>query len=214
MKSKIYFLVLFILAPLILNARVIDRFGAKIAISASKVTAADFENFFNRRIGFNLGVFGEKNITNYIAFVSSVEYNQKGYISEMIATSEDGKEIQKVDSNTRLDYLSVPVLAKFKYSKICIEPFVAIGPRFEYMLNYKKGEFKFMKITVKDNMADNFNRFSYGGSIAGGINIPISNKFKLNLEFRYNYDFSDLASKPNTIEFKNDSFDLWLQFSF
>lgn len=213
MKSKIYFLVLFLSAPLILHSQVSDRFGAKIAITTSKITNTVFGDYYNRRIGFNLGIFGEKSITNFFALIASLEYNQKGYIVEMIETSEEGKEIQKVEANTRLDYLSVPVLAKFKYSKICIEPFIAIGPRFEYLLNYKKGEFKFTNATVEHNLADNFDKFSYGGSIAGGISIPISIKFGLDLEFRYNYDFSDLLSKLNTIEYKNDSFDLWLQFS-
>ncbi len=213
MKSKIYFLVFFLLVPLKLYAQVIDRYGAKIAISASKVSAADIDNFSNRKIGFNLGVFGEKNITHYFVLIASLEYNQKGYILEMIETSVDGTEIQKVESNTRLDYLSIPVLTKFKFSGICIEPFVAIGPRFEYLINYNKGEFKFTNATVEDSMADNFDKFSYGGSITGGFNIPISDQFKIDLEIRYNYDFSNLVSKPNTFELRNESFDLWLQFS-
>lgn len=189
MKTKLF--VVFIIVcifPVISQAQMISNYGVKMAFTRSMFDIED--NFTTWRSGFNVAVYAEKDIFDFMSFLFQLEYSQKGYIFEQVETNEVGTEIQDVRANTRLDYISVPLFIEIKYPTQKLIPFIAIGPRFDYLTNINKGEFRFKSVTVADDFADYLKSYVFGGSISFGFQMPaLRNNFRI--EFRYNYDFSD-----------------------
>ena len=198
----------------VLSAEVISNYGLKAAFTRSKLEIKDFADFSTWRSGFNLALFFEHNLWDYLSVGSQIEYNQKGYLFEQVETNEIGTKIQDVSANTRLDYLSLPLFVKIKYPAQKFTPFISFGPRYDYLLNYHKGEFKFTEITITDNMADNFESHVFGGTLSAGVQIPTSHPYQVDIEFRYNFDTTDSAKEPVQYRIKNKSFDIWIGLEF
>ena len=215
MKSKLFVILMIVcLFPVLSQAQIISNYGVKTAFTRSIFDVEEYINFTTWRSGFNVAVYAEKDVSDFMSFLLQLEYSQKGYIFEQVETNEAGTEIQDVRANTRLDYISVPLFLKIKYPTQKITPFVTIGPRFDYLANFNKGEFKFTSVTFTDDFADYLKSYVFGGSVSCGLQIPASNKYDISIEFRYNYDFSDSAKELVQYSVKNKSFDIWLGIEF
>lgn len=212
-KNTIFFLAIF-LVPVLLQARLLKDYGVMIAYTSANTTADKFEDFSLRRNGFNIGISTEWFDATVLSMLFRIEYTQKGFIREMVEINENGEEIQTVQANTRLDYLSIPILAKIKGMKLLTEPYITTGPRFDFLFNKKKGKFKFTNVTVEDDFADNFDDFAFGGTIAFGLSLPKISIFKPSIELNYNFDLTDSFSRSEILIVKNNSMDIWLIFSF
>ena len=215
MKYKNYLIfLLLIITPNILKSQIIDNYGLKIAFTRSKINVKEIDNYSTWRSGINFSFFVEKNIYKSIFTIVQLEYAQKGYISEQIEMNEVGEKIQVVRANTRLDYISIPVFMKISYNISNIKPFIQFGPRLDYMFNYKKGTYKFTKVSFIDETAKYLDSFSFGRSLSVGFILPFISDKNIILEARYNNDFTDLWSKPNTWFGKKVSYDFWIGISF
>ena len=215
MKYKNYLiLILLIIIPSNLKSQILDNYGLKVSYTRSKINVNGIHNYSIWRSGINCLFFIEKNIYKSISTTIELEYAQKGYISEQIETSEIGEKIQIVRANTRLDYISVPIFMKISYNISSIKPFIQFGPRLDYMFNYEKGTYKFTKVSVTDETAKYLDSFSFGSSLYIGFILPFILDKNIILEVRYNNDFTDLWSKPNTWLGKNVSYDFWIGISF
>jgi hypothetical protein len=215
MKTR--FLALFMmvcLCPVFVNAQIVSHYGVKAAFTRSTLDIEEFVDFSDWRSGLNLAVYAEHDICDFLALDLQLEYTQKGYIMEQVETDEMGMRIQDVSANTRLDYLSIPLLVKIKYPHEKATPFIAFGPRFDYLINTAKGEFEFTNNTMTDDFADYLKDSAIGASISGGVQIPTARKCDVILEFRYNLDFTDSADAPLEYEVKNKSWDIWLGIAF
>lgn len=211
MKSKSVFICVAILFfNQVLSAQIMRNYGVKAAFTSSNINYEQLNDFFSRRSGINLAVFTELLNTPFFSLLIQAEYEQKGFLEEQAETNQFGSFIQTVKANTRLDYLSFPVLAKFRYSKGVYSPFVLFGPRLDYLINKRNGEYKFTSATSRSIFADHFDRLALGGTIGAGIELPEFSSFKTVFEIRYNFDFSDSYSKIDAYKVKNNSFDLWL----
>ncbi len=73
-----------------------------------------FYNFSTWRSGLSIAFYIQHNIYDYISIAFQLEYSQKGYINEQVETNETGIRIQDVSANTRLDYISTPLLLKIR----------------------------------------------------------------------------------------------------
>lgn len=215
MKSKIFsILVIACFCPIISNAQIISNYGIKTAFTRSKLDVDKFYNFSTWRSGFNAAFYIEHSINDFMSFMLQLEYSQKGYIYEQVETNDIGTKIQDVRANTRLDYLSVPLLLKVEFPTQKVTPFITVGPRFDYLANFSKGEFKFTSVAVTDDLADYLKSYILGSSISCGVQIPTSNKYDISIELRYNYDFTDSAEKPVQYSIKNNTFDIWFGLAF
>jgi hypothetical protein len=215
MKSKVLsILIILCFCPVLLHAQIVSNYGIKTAFTKSILNTDDFPNFYTWRSGFNIAFYLEHDFYKYIALILQLEYSQKGYISEQVETNEIGTKIQDVRANTRLDYLSLPVFIKIKYPTQKLTPFIALGPRFDYLINNSKGRWKFTSVTVIDDFADHLKSFVTGSSISFGLQIPASQKYHFSIELRYNNDNTNSAKAPVQYIVKNSTYDIWIGFEF
>ena len=216
MKSmNLFVLVCIVLIPDFSKAQILSKWGVKTAFTRSKFEVEQFSDFTSWRSGLNVALFGERIVNDFITVSTSLEYIQKGYVNEQVETDESGKEIQDVRANTRLDYLSLLPVFKIQFPKREISPFLTFGPRVDYLFHVSKGQFRFMhNITVTDDFADFVESFVIGSSLSGGVQMPVFEKLRISLEFRYNIDFTDSAKEPVQYLIKNKAYDIWLGLAF
>jgi hypothetical protein len=203
-----------VLVPNFSQAQILSKWGVKTAFTRSKLEVRQFSDFTSWRSGLNFAIFGEHTVNDWISVSTSLEYVQKGYLNEQVETDESGNEIQDVIANTRLDYLSMFPLIKIQVPKRIISPFLTFGPRVDYLLHARKGQFRFTDITVTDDFADFVKSFVIGASLSGGVQMPVLERLGISLEFRYNIDFTDSAREPVQYLFKNKTYDIWAGLAF
>ena len=112
MKIKIAILALFFILPQLVLGQLIPNYGVKIGYTSADVQAEVYDEFFERRPGVNVALFAEWLENPFFSVITQVEYAQRGFIEEQIESVESSMIIQKVEANTRLDYLSIPVMLK------------------------------------------------------------------------------------------------------
>ena len=211
MKTKSMFvIIMIILIPQILSAQLIRNSGVKAAFTSSGIYNEILNERFSRRAGISLAVFAEVFNTPVFSILLQAEYAQRGFLEEQAETNESGDFIQTVKANTRLDYLSFPILAKLRYSKGLYVPYIFFGPRLDFLLNKRNGEFRFTIATAKSEVADFYDNFVFGSTFGAGIELPKISSLRSILEIRYNLDFSDSYSSLDFNKVRNNSFDLWL----
>lgn len=213
MKLKFLALVTTVLFPIVLNAQHHNK-GFKIAYTSSGIYHDQIDDFASRRNGFNIALFYEIGMFKFLSLIPHIEYAQKGFVEKQVETNDIGEFIQNVEANTRLDYLSIPLLIKIKYPKIKPEPYLVIGPRFDYLIKKRNGVFHFTQVDFKSQFADYLDEFVFGGSFGAGFQLAKIARFNTFLNFRYNFDFSDSVSKIEVITTKNNSYDIGLVISF
>jgi hypothetical protein len=210
MKVKYLVLTSILLFPLILNAQLISELGILGGYTSSNINVDQFDDFSKRRSGFTVGVFSDVLNNPIFSIAVQIQYTQKGFIMENIETDEQGNYIQTAEANFRLHYISMPIMAKIKYSTAVISPYLLGGPRLDYLIGRKNGVFKalFTNVSYESNFANNFSNFVFGGTVGAGIKLPPISKLNLAFEFAYNFDFTDSSSKIETLEAKNNSYDI------
>lgn len=110
---------------------------------------------------------------------------------------------------TKLNYLSMPVLAKVQFLKTNIAPFIEAGPRIDWLF---KKQFTGIVPDEYHNMIDDYNRFAVGFSVGTGLNLNIFNGISNELGLRFNYDLSNSYDDGFTAV-KNESAAFYLSFS-
>ncbi|MFP4681515.1 MAG: porin family protein [Chitinispirillaceae bacterium] len=83
---------------------------------------------FKYRPGFTGGIYAEWFNEPYINLVTELNYVQKGTIFNTGGATW-------TEYNNRMDYLSLPVMAKLKYPDIKYLPYLLFGIRYDYLLN-------------------------------------------------------------------------------
>ena len=187
------------------DAQLLRRYGFKVA-----VTSADqsYENQFaphlqtKRRIGFNFGAFIEWLNLPVLSVLTQVEYAQKGMGLDFVITDADPTPISVTTLYSRLDYLSIPILAKLRLQSQTVSPYFLLGPRADFLLGFKSDE------DIFKSVYDEFNRTGFGGTAGIGLETERFLPVPCQVEFRYNFDLKD--SFDNTIvKVSNNAFDFW-----
>ncbi len=193
------------LCPTNVSAQTIKTYGAKLAVTSAgqDFYYTMFDPNIKRRIGFNAAVFVEWLDIPFFSIVTQVEYAQRGRGVEFILTGSSGpEEIGRITLYDRLDYLSIPMLAKFTLPAGTISPYLSFGPRLDFLLGYKSE-------MNSNSVFDNFRKTNVGGTVAIGAEIVDFLSVAITLEVRYNLDFRDSFSSQ-FLRVRNNSFDLWL----
>ncbi len=150
------------------------------------------------RTGFDIGIYVEWLNLPFFSMLTEAHYVQKGMINEGIAYNEFGTLMGTVKFDNRVDYLSVPILAKIAVKTPSFSPYLVAGPRFDFLLGYNStgGEFLY----------DRFKDLDMGGDIGIGVESN-TRPLKVLLEFRYSPDFT-YAYKSDLLKVKNNSFEI------
>ncbi|MGA3286870.1 MAG: outer membrane beta-barrel protein [Bacteroidota bacterium] len=144
--------------------------------------------------GIGGGAFVEFLDIPYFSLLTKVQYIQKGRtitVMETMVSSTNPNgyvDIGMADIKYRLNYISVPILAKLRIeTPICV-PYLAIGPRFEYLISYPSNvvydEFKKMEVT---------------GTVAVGMEFSLGFIPKFLLEADYNTSLTNSFNNGSLI---------------
>lgn len=161
------------------------KLGAKAGVNFAKLSGEAVEDA-DGRTGFHVGFLAEIPLSERFAIQPELVYSQQGLQSK---ETFDGTEFE---TKVKLDYLNVPVMAKFYLiDGLSIEA----GPQFGFNINAKQelevtggdtdGDFE---ITGEDDIKDEVSGFDLG--IGGGLAYQLDNG--LFFQGRYIYGLSNV----------------------
>lgn len=208
MKKLLILAVFLISISFSVQAQIINNYGVKLGLISSDLSYNNFPTTVEteRKLGFVGGAFVEWFNNPIFSVITQIEYAQKGSSYEIVMTGEGGPEpIGTKTYSNKLDYLSIPIYAKFKIPSIIISPYLFAGARVDFLLSYST-EFD-------STIFSKFKNTTFGGVIGIGVqpmlNIPL-NPF---LEFRYDFDFTN-SYDENGMTIKNNAFVILLGVTF
>ena len=181
------------------ESQTIKAYGLKIgAVSATQSFnyTTNFSLSTANRWGIDVGGSVELLPTRYFSLLTEIHFIQKGFSfsSELSTpTHPEGTGIFVI-IKPRLDYLSIPILAKIRFENDGITPYLIAGPRFDFLL----GEYD---TPVKYTSSD------FGATFGGGfewsaISVPI-----IIVEGRFSPSFTYVFQNQN-VAVKNNSFEI------
>lgn len=131
---------------------------------------------FLYRPGFTGGVFVEWFDEKYINLITEFNYSQKG-------TIYDTNALTNRVYNNRMDYLCIPVLAKFKYPEYKLLPYFMFGFRYDYLLD--------SRIETDFISYDKAKVGNVGTTLGVGFEFDAGG-FPMLLEYKYNNQYANL----------------------
>ena len=103
-----------ILTFLILNpdlfAQDFPRFGIKAGYLSSNISVDKFDKFSERRDDFSAGLYSKVFSIDNFSLILQLDYLRKGFNEIQHETDVNRNLVQTVSADTRLDYLSFPVM--------------------------------------------------------------------------------------------------------
>jgi len=201
MRSIIIALVVVLFSFPAAQAQLLKGYGLKGGIVVANQDfnyTQGFEAGTKNRTGLDVGVFAEWLNHSFFSILTEIHYIQKGHVDEATRTDEYGNPASTIRHDSRLDYLSVPLLAKITLNTQYALPYLVIGSRFDYLLGYKSETSK--------ELFDELKNTGVGGTVGLGLESK-SKPVKFLLEFRYSPDFTN-AYKTDLLKVKNSSFEI------
>lgn len=174
MKKSILFIAMMFIGTIYMSAQEYVYFGVKGGVNFSTFSGDGFSDFNDEsaRAAYHLGLLAEIPVTPGFSVQPEVLYSAQGF--DMIRRED------RSDVEYKLDYISVPVLAKFYLlDGLSLEA----GPQFSFLVDEELGTGE----NDIDLNRDNFNGFDF--SLGLGASFKLSNFF---IYGRYNAGLSDV----------------------
>jgi hypothetical protein len=188
------------------HAQLVRSYGFKLgAVSASQTwhytDTSDLTTGY--RWGVTGGVYVEVLDIPLLSFIAEIQYTQKGMTFSVPVTTESQPNGtgQFITMSPRVDYLSVPLLAKLRLPSPIITPYLIAGPRVDLLL--------FKRADGFEAVIDKFESTDFGGTIGLGVELHTLLPVGLLAELRYNPSFRD-SFKDEFLSVRNHSFDFLL----
>jgi len=150
------------------------------------------------KTGFNFALFAEWLNTPFFSFVTDIEYTQRG--AQIVYPVPGGWW----STDGRLDYISVPLLAKFRVPVGIIDPFLVAGPRADFLVDHQGGQIYPSRIIF-----DDFKRATLGASVGLGVQTASTAPVTISVELRYDFDFLN-SYKNSDLTIHNNALDIWI----
>lgn len=149
------------------------------------------------------GVYLELLDVPLISLVAEIQYTQKGMTFSIPVTTESqpngtGKFMT---ISPRVDYLSVPLLAKLRLKWLLFTPYLIAGPRADVLVSRRGGGY--------EDVVDKFESTDIGATFGVGVELHTLLPVGLLAELRYNPSFRD-SYKDDFLTVRNRSFDFLL----
>jgi len=143
---------------------------------------------------FHVAAFAEFSRSEVFSFQVELEYARRGYSMVQELTDASGQSLGTVRGIYGLDYLSIPVLVRLRYSgRSKVIPYVMAGPRLDILMSSRPGVWKYPSGTWEDkSMLDVFAGPGLSGSVVLGIAFEQVIMEELRVEVRYNFSITDL----------------------
>lgn len=177
------------------------HFGVKMGFSLSnqRFDYTQFSSDFDDILGNNMALSLEWPATRHFNILAELHFVQKGMTDNVVVTAGNSPEpVGELKFKNRVNYLSVPVLAKVGLRSKSLSPYVIAGPRVDFKLGYESGFF--------DEIYDDFKSITFGASLGLGTELNLGANFTPLLEVRYSPDFSKSYS-TELLTVRNQSFE-------
>ena len=135
------------------------------------------------KIGLAIFFNAEKKLNKYLSIRPDIGYIQKGFIEDILLSSETGEDIGIVNNDVILHDLSLDLSVKLSPFHFKFKPYIIAGLRGDYLFGYKgfQIEQNGVKQDLYKEVLDGFKKFTLGGLI--GIGIEYNNLFYLDVEY-------------------------------
>jgi opacity protein-like surface antigen len=190
MKKSILLIGIALLSMGGLSAQEYVKFGVKGGVNSSTFSGDGFGDFDNpnSRTSFNLGLLAEIPVSDKFSIQPEVLYSGQGYD---IASRNNTNDVEY-----QLDYINVPVLAKFYLVEgLSLEA----GPQVGFLVNSEIDSNPSQDIGDVPLNEDQFNKVDL--SLGLGASYKFRGGFFVNA--RYNYGLSDVYDDSYSSLFKN-----------
>jgi hypothetical protein len=188
---------LFVLVSTSASAQHLKAYGFKLgAIRAEQQwnyspQSSVHASWINPIWGLDAGAFVELSVNRNLGLLTELHYVQRGRSVTALATAVANNpqgyvDLGPVEIKHRFHYLSVPVLAQLQIDNDKAAPFVALGPRIEYLLSYPGSP-----------VFDQFNKLELGGTVAAGVQVSLGFTPGLLAEITYNFNITHSYSNEN-----------------
>jgi opacity protein-like surface antigen len=174
------------------NAQLTRSYGIKLGVVGaneawSSLGEPDWPT--NIRWGFTADVYAELPYSKYLSADAEIQYTQKG----MKYTTREITDFPPFSAyrtfSPRVDYLSIPILAKLRLPLVNLVPYILVGPRFDFLV-HRSGDG--LNAVVND-----FDNMDYGLTVGAGFELNSVLPFGLLAEFRYNPNSYDSYNSPS-----------------
>lgn len=176
------------------KAQFLQGYGIRAGGNESNITGY-LDDLFEPTRGFQVAVFAEFFKSEVFSFQAELEYARRGYSMTTVRIDGSGQSLGTVRGIYGLDYLSIPVLVRLRFSgRSKVIPYVMAGPRLDLLFNSRPGVWKYPAGTWKDeSMSDFFADFGLSGSVGLGLVFEQVIRNELRVEVRYNFSVTDLT---------------------
>ena len=193
------------------NSQLLKSYGIKAAITSSSQRFSysnpswpGYGPDVKKRIGFGIAFYAEWLNVPVISIVSQIEYAQRGMGEEItVSNSPSLTAIHTEVLDKRLDYFSIPILAKASVPFGNVTPYILIGPRVDILLGYHD------ELIVGTSIYQDFKKTMFGGTVGAGFSLSDILPVNISLEGRYNFDFDDSYDK-SILKIRNSAYDIWV----
>ncbi|MFZ1081620.1 MAG: porin family protein [Candidatus Kryptoniota bacterium] len=188
------------------HAQLIRAYGLKLGTDAANESWV-YTTFSNspsdNRWGFTVDGFVEFFNLPFFSGVAEIQYTQKGMMEKLPVTTDAGPEGtgQFLTIGPSVNYLSIPLLAKVRFERGNITPYLIAGPRMDFLLSKNGNGY--------DLVVNQFKTSEFGATFGVGVELTSILPVGALAEFRYNPSFDD-ALNNGSVKVRNRSFDFLL----
>lgn len=174
--------VVLLAAQSVTHAQLRESYGIKVGAVGANETWTGFGATWNteNRWGFTADAYAEIPFFSFLSAQGEIQYTQKGmnYSVPITTVAQPDGSGQYRTISPRIDYISIPLLAKLKIPLKSVTPYVLVGPRFDFLITSEPDGL--------DAVVNNFDKMDYGLTVGAGIELNSLFPFGILAEFRYN----------------------------
>jgi len=193
-RPAVSIIILLFSGSLAINGQVISSLGVKAGVTLAnqshQFTSIDYTMDTEPIIGPTAGIFIEVFRKKHLSFQLDLAYVAKGSKTTTESITVNHLENDRIVVNqgdltvSNFNYLVASPMVRFRFDKRQISPYLMLGPRFDYLLNYK---------TDSDYPLEKQNSFLVGIHIGTGVEYYFE-KLGIFLEVQYQSDLQPVAT--------------------
>lgn len=194
----------------LVHGQVVDNYGLRLGVGMSSQYFSYKDDGFNNlsgwkdnKLGFAFYLNAEKKINKYLSLRPEIGYIQKGYKDDISFTTQDLEEINIINENIILHNLSFNIGGKITPIQTKIKPYLILGLRCDYLLDYKGIEIEYRGNTHEfgEKLLEEYDKFVLSGLI--GVGVEFNGLYYVDLEYNpaitKNLDNSSMSVKDRFV---------------
>ena len=151
--------------------------------------------------GLNVAAFAEWFKFPSLSIITQLEYDQRGARYQYVNPNVVGYS----STEGSLDYLSLPIMGKFKPISGLLQPYLIAGPRIDYLVSYRDLQIEPESPAVYAN----FKRWMLGWSTGAGVQAKSILPVDISAEIRHDTDFAN-SYDDGVMRISNKALHIWL----